>query len=48
MDRQVFKLQAPKKTIKGKKWQQENKVAIQYYNRRIKKDGVFSDGLRGF
>lgn len=31
-----------------KKWEQENKEAIESYNRRIEKHGVFSDALRSF
>lgn len=33
---------------KRKKWQEENREAIEDYNRRIEAAGVFSDGLRHF
>ena len=33
---------------KRRRWREENKEAIETYNDRIKKHGVFSDGLRGF
>ncbi len=29
-------------------WKQENKVAIEVYNQRVDKNGVFSDELRSF
>jgi antitoxin CcdA len=29
-------------------WLRENRIAIEAYNRRIERDGVFSDGLRTF
>ena len=29
-------------------WEKENKEAIESYNERIAKNGVFSDGLRSF
>ena len=31
-----------------KKWAKENKVAIEEYNERIRKHGVFSDSFRSF
>lgn len=31
-----------------RKWQEENKEAIEEYNRRIEACGTFSDGLRRF
>jgi antitoxin CcdA len=34
--------------LKRWKWQEENRDAIEAYNRRIEAGGVFSDGLRGF
>jgi antitoxin CcdA len=40
-----------KKILRGKnqrKWKQDNREAIEAYNRRIERDGVFSDGLRTF
>ena len=33
---------------KKRRWQEENKEAIEAYNRRIAKYGTFSDGLRRF
>jgi len=30
------------------KWAKENKVAIEEYNERIRKHGVFSDSFRSF
>jgi antitoxin CcdA len=33
---------------KCRNWQEENREAIEAYNRRIEADGVFSDGLRRF
>ena len=33
---------------KRRKWQEENREAIEDYNRRIEASGVFSDGLRRF
>jgi antitoxin CcdA len=29
-------------------WRQENREGFESYNRRIQKNGVFSEGLRGF
>jgi antitoxin CcdA len=34
--------------VKRRKWREENRDAIEAYNRRIDARGVFSDGLRGF
>lgn len=34
--------------IEMERWRQENKEAIQDYNRRVAERGVFSDGLRRF
>lgn len=31
-----------------RRWLDENKVAIEDYNRRVEREGVFSDGLRRF
>ena len=31
-----------------KKWEEENKIAIEEYNKRVSKNGLFSDGLRSF
>jgi antitoxin CcdA len=33
---------------KRRKWKKDNREAIEAYNQRIKRDGAFSDGLRGF
>ena len=33
---------------KRRKWREENQDAIEAYNRRIERVGVFSDGLRRF
>ena len=33
---------------KRRKWLEDNRDAIQIYNRRIEGSGVFSDGLRSF
>ena len=33
---------------KRREWREENRDAIEAYNRRIEKSGVFSDGLRRF
>ena len=30
------------------RWQEENKEAIEHYNENVKKNGVFSDGMRTF
>jgi len=32
----------------GQRWQEENRDAIEAYNRRVETHGVFSDGLRSF
>lgn len=45
------KKQKDKKEIsKNKKvsWEKENRKAIDFYNERIKTNGLFSDGLRSF
>jgi antitoxin CcdA len=34
--------------LKRRQWQEENRKAIEEYNRRIEAHGVFSDGLRSF
>lgn len=36
------------KRERRKQWRKENRAAIEAYNRRIERDGVFSDGLRRF
>jgi antitoxin CcdA len=33
---------------KRRQWQEENRAAVEEYNRRIEARGVFSDGLRQF
>ena len=33
---------------KRRAWREENREAIEAYNRRIEERGVFSNGLRGF
>ena len=33
---------------KRAQWLEENREAIDAYNRRIERDGIWSDGLRGF
>ena len=33
---------------KGVSWREENREAIEEYNRRVASSGVFSDGLRRF
>lgn len=37
-----------KKEIQIKNWQKENKKAIKKYNKRVFKNGFFSDGSRFF
>jgi antitoxin CcdA len=32
----------------AERWLEENRIAIDTYNRRIETQGVFSDGLRAF
>lgn len=32
----------------GRQWLAENKRALEAYNKRIEREGVWSDGLRGF
>lgn len=36
------------KRERRKQWRQENRAAVEAYNRRIERDGAFSDGLRRF
>lgn len=31
-----------------RRWKEENKEAIEAFNRRIERDGIWSDGLRRF
>lgn len=37
-----------KKENQIKNWQKENKKAIEKYNKRVFRNGLFSDGLRFF
>ncbi len=37
-----------KEENKGLIWREENRDAIEEYNRRVAANGVFSDGLRSF
>lgn len=32
----------------AERWVEENRAAIEAYNRRVEAEGVFSDGLRSF
>jgi len=36
------------RTSKEKGWRRRNAKAIAQYNRRVEREGVFSDGLRSF
>ncbi|HJW44786.1 MAG TPA: type II toxin-antitoxin system CcdA family antitoxin [Geothrix sp.] len=36
------------KARQAERWAEENRVAIEAYNRRIEAQGVFSDGVRTF
>ena len=36
------------KEEESKRWEEENKEAIDEYNKRVTKNGLFSDGLRSF
>ncbi|MEZ7820951.1 MAG: type II toxin-antitoxin system CcdA family antitoxin [Patescibacteria group bacterium] len=29
-------------------WEEQNRVAIDYYNKRVKKEALFSDNFRSF
>ena len=42
------KLRDHLRDLRARQWLVENKDAIENYNNRIEKDGVFSDGLRRF
>lgn len=42
------KLEEVIKNLEAQKWQKENSQAIDDYNKRVEKNGVFSDGLRSF
>jgi antitoxin CcdA len=41
-------LEAEVKKAKEKAWLEENRAAIEAYNRHIERDGLWSDGLRQF
>lgn len=41
-------LQAELKKEKERRWLEENRAAIDAYNRHIERDGLWSDGLRLF
>jgi antitoxin CcdA len=45
LEKQLVELLREKKQLQ---WLQENRKAIEHYNRRIAAQGVFSDGLRSF
>lgn len=41
-------LEAEVRARKRERWLEENREAIAAYNARIERDGMWSDGLRGF
>lgn len=41
-------LQAEVRRLYRERWLADNREAIAEYNERVRRDGVFSDGLRGF
>ncbi|MCM2336225.1 MAG: type II toxin-antitoxin system CcdA family antitoxin [Pseudomonas sp.] len=41
-------LEAEVRARKRERWLAENREAIEAYNARVERDGVFSDGLRSF
>ena len=41
-------LEAEVRARKRERWLAENREAIESYNARVERDGVFSDGLRSF
>ena len=41
-------LEALVKQRRQEKWLAENRDALDAYNKHVERDGVFSDGLRGF
>ncbi len=41
-------LTAKLRRLEQEKWLEENREAIEHYNRRVAKHGVFSDGWRRF
>jgi antitoxin CcdA len=47
--RKIPTLHAEERAEQGRRWLQENREAIESYNRRVESDGfVFSDGARTF
>lgn len=44
------KIDTKSKSLRNKilLWNEENKEVVNSYNKRIKKNGLFSDGLRSF
>lgn len=44
----IFKNINKNNSQKVKKWEKENKKAVDLYNQRVKKNSLFSDGLRQF
>lgn len=41
-------LQVQVKKVKERQWLEENRAAIEAYNRHIERDGLWSDGMRLF
>jgi antitoxin CcdA len=46
--RRLPHLHAEARAEEARKWYEENKEAIDSYNRMIEREGLFSDGLRKF
>jgi antitoxin CcdA len=46
--RRLPNLHAAERAEAARKWYEENKEAIDSYNRMIEREGLFSDGLRKF
>jgi antitoxin CcdA len=47
--RKIPTLHAEERAAQARTWQEENRNAIEAYNRRVEQDGfVFSDGARSF
>ena len=46
--RRLPKLHATEREAEAKKWYEENKEAMDAYNKLIESHGLFSDGLRKF
>lgn len=34
--------------LEARRWREDNRKAIEAYNARVERDGIWSDGLRGF